>query len=97
MAAHPTPFTASGAIYTPPAGVNSIATLHGWSVRENGGPAAVATVLIRAGGASGTIVATIELAADKSETVSLDGGIQMRGGIYVEVAAGAVQGAVYHS
>lgn len=97
MAVNPTPFTASGAIHTPPAGVNSIATLHGWSVRENNGAPGVATVLIRAGGVTGTIVATIELAASSSETVWLVAGVQMRDGIYVEVVAGVVEGAVYHS
>lgn len=85
-------------IHAAPAGVNSVPTLYGWSIRESAGTPAVATVLIRSGSLSGPIVAAIELVADGSSTEWFGPqGVQARGGLYVDVVAGAVEGSVYHA
>lgn len=69
----------------------------GHSIRESGGVAAVATVILRHGtAATDPIVAVIELAADKHETVHVAGeGVTCPNGIFVDRVAGETEGAIY--
>jgi hypothetical protein len=91
---------ASQSEYFPFAGTGDTQTscklLHGWSIAENAGTPAVASVLIRDGGVSGAIVAQIELAANGSTS---EGGLSVKSetaaGFYVDVVAGDVRGALY--
>lgn len=68
----------------------------GYTVRETGGAnAATVRIFDHASTASGTLLATIRLAASASETVMTDG-IQAVNGIYVDYGGtGAVEGSVY--
>lgn len=75
-------------------GATDVGTLTGWAFAENAG--AVARVLLRAGGAAGAILADIHLSANQSTGEQYGPNpIEVRGGVYVEVASGAVRGAVY--
>jgi hypothetical protein len=77
-------------------GQTSIKNLHGWNFAENAGTPAAARVLLRDGSASGAILADIRLAASGFDVQSaLDVRIQGASGLYVEVNAGTVRGAVY--
>lgn len=68
-------------------------SLIGWSLRETGG--AAASLRLR-DGEGGAIVATIALAAAASSNVwQGPGGVALAYGLFVEVVAGAVEGAVY--
>lgn len=69
--------------------------LVGYTVRETAGAAAV--VNLRDGGdVAGDLVVTVALAAGASETVWFGpGGLNLAQGLYVDVAAGDVAGAVY--
>jgi hypothetical protein len=70
--------------------------LMGWSLRESAGTPAVAACNIREGSASGDIIAVLELAADSSSNVWFGpGGVNAVGGIYFDVVAGEITGAVY--
>lgn len=73
----------------------SAGRLMGWSLRETAG--AQATVYLRDGlDDTGAIVAAIELAPNESTRDSyFPGGLSYGAGLYVDVAAGAVEGAVY--
>lgn len=67
--------------------------LHGWSVRETAG--AVASVRVRDGlSASGPVIAVLGFAANGYDTV---GGLCLRftTGLYFDVNAGAVEGAIW--
>ena len=70
--------------------------LLGWSLRETSGVAS-ATVYLRDGtDDSGAMVAAIQLAAGESVRDSyFPGGLSLIAGLYVDVAAGQVEGAVY--
>lgn len=73
--------------------------LVGWSIRESKSSAAVATGRITNGatGASGTVVANIELAADTSQTFWLgSGGIACPNGISVDWIAGEFDITLYY-
>lgn len=67
-----------------------------WDFAENNGTPGVAQVLLRDGGASGTIVVQIELTADSSkhQAYPAPAGRLFPAGLYVDVAAGAVRGSV---
>ncbi len=69
--------------------------LYGYSVRENAATPAAATLLIRNGGATGDIVVAVELPADGSETVAFGHPVRFPDGVYVDQAAGTVQGSVF--
>jgi hypothetical protein len=72
------------------------AILHGYSVRETGG-AATATVRLfdNASAASGTLLATISLAAGGSADVLYPAGLLAENGIYVDMGGtGTVEGSV---
>lgn len=68
----------------------------GYSIRENAGTPAAATVVIRDGDATGAILDVIELAGDGSAQAFYPGGIRASG-IYVDVVAGAVEGSVRYA
>lgn len=70
-----------------------IAVITGFNFAETAG--AVARVLLRDGGAAGTIVADLHLGASQSVGESFDYPVHLTGKCYVDVAAGAVRGAVY--
>jgi len=88
----PIAVTGDVTVYTPPAGVNGIGVLYGWSIRSTLG----ATVYIRAGTTdTDPIVATVQLAADESSTEWFGPqGVQSRNGIRVDASA-AIEGAVF--
>lgn len=94
----PVTLTGSDQTVYDPKVANGVGVFHGWSVHENDGTPAAATVLIRAGTTdTAPIIAAIELDGDASDTEFFDCGIQARGGIFVEIVAGTVEGAVYIS
>jgi hypothetical protein len=64
--------TADGAVHTA-SNTNTPVRLMGWSVRENGGNAL--SIDLKEGSASGKVIATIRLAANAGETVSIDDGL----------------------
>lgn len=69
--------------------------LFGFSFHETAGTAAAASLILRDGtGATGKIIAVVELVADGSETVGLPG-ILFTDGVYVDRVAGTTEGAVY--
>lgn len=71
-------------------------TLRGWSLREDAGTAAVATVRIWDGtSATGTVLAAIELAANASTSQAIPDGLRAALGVFVEVVAGSVEGSVW--
>lgn len=78
-----------------------VRTFAGFSVREAAVTAAAATVRFRqtdgAGGATGQILAELELAADASETVTFDIPVSAPDGVHVEVVAGTVEGVLYEA
>lgn len=67
-----------------------------WDFAENAGTPAAARVLLRDGGATGSIVIDIRLAASESKHAgySLVPGRVFPSGVYVDVAAGTVRGSV---
>lgn len=67
--------------------------LAGWNFTETAG--AVARVLIRKDTITGDIVADIKLAAGQSVGTEYPDPIHVESGVYVEVNAGAVRGAIY--
>lgn len=76
-------------------GVNVASTLVGFSVRESGTVAAVATVIIRNGtSTAGTPVAFIELAADKAETHLLPS-VDCPDGIFIDRVLGETELTLY--
>lgn len=76
-------------------GVAGAATLYGFSVRENAGTAAVATVVLRNGTTNtDPIIAAIELAADGSQSASLPA-IDCPHGIFVDRTAGTSELVLY--
>jgi hypothetical protein len=72
-------------------------TYYGYELRETGG-AASGTVVLRVGGASGAIIATLTLAANESIGIDRDHGRICRGGIHATISgSGVISGAVFHS
>lgn len=70
--------------------------LRGVTIGETGGAVAAVRLWDNASAASGTLVATVRLAANTSQTVMFPGdGIRCVKGLYVEVVAGAVEGSVF--
>lgn len=70
--------------------------LHAYSVRENAATAAAATVRIYDGtDNTGTLVASIELAADASETVGFGAPVRCANGVFVERVAGTTEGSLH--
>jgi hypothetical protein len=68
--------------------------LQGWSLRETAG--AVATVRIREVGVAGKILASIGLAANDDDRAWYGPlGVDFATDLYIEVVAGAVEGAIY--
>lgn len=68
----------------------------GYTVRETGGSnAATVRIFDHASAASGTLLATVRLAASASETVVADG-VQAANGVYVDYGGtGTVEGSIY--
>lgn len=93
MAAQAARLTATGQAVT------GDALLMGWSLAENAGTAAAATVNIYRGTAATAAnkVAVVELAANGSADLWLGPqGVFCRDGIYVELAAGSTEVIIYH-
>lgn len=76
-------------------GQTTVGTLQGWNFAENAETPAVARVLLRDGGSSGTVLADLHLAASGSETVMFPVAINVADTVYVEVATGTVRGALF--
>jgi hypothetical protein len=70
--------------------------LKGWAVRETTG-AAVAAFTIRDGlGATGLMVAPVNLAANESSREWFgEAGLVLEGGVFIDVTAGSIEGAVW--
>lgn len=69
----------------------------GFSIRENAGTAAPATVRIRQKDATGPILDEIELNANESAREWYGPqGRKVRDDIFVEVVAGAIEGVIFH-
>jgi len=68
--------------------------LYGILVRESATTPAAATVLVRNGGATGDVVVPVELAANESKAIVFPHPVRFPGGVYVDVAAGEVEGSV---
>lgn len=76
--------------------ITGAALLRGWSFTENTGSAPATVNLYDGGGTDGTLVASITLDQGQSTRDSLTGaGIECRVGLFVDVAVGAVDGAVW--
>lgn len=71
--------------------------LYGWSVRENAGTPAVATVELwdNASAATGTMLASIVLAASGNDQVNFPTPIRAKNGIFATVTAGTIKGSAY--
>ncbi|SEB43546.1 hypothetical protein SAMN04489727_1723 [Amycolatopsis tolypomycina] len=80
--------TASGAVSPTPC------TLRGLSLRDTSGAANIVDLFDNASAASGTVVATVVLAANGSGHVSAPDGVRCANGLYLQ-ATGAVVGAVW--
>lgn len=84
---------------------HDVKRLAGWSIREAAGTAAAATVRIRhadgSAGATGQIVAEVELAADGSESFTYGDATHLpadnNDGFYVEVVNGTVEGVLFEA
>ena len=76
--------------------LHSVTRFRGFSLRENAGTPAVATVRFREASVSGQILFVLELAADESATLVLDRAVVAEDGIYVEVVAGTIEGVIFH-
>jgi class 3 adenylate cyclase len=67
----------------------------GFSVREAAGTPAAAAMRLRAGTATGTILATVTLSAGESVRDWFGpSGIQAAGGVYLELLSGTITGGV---
>jgi hypothetical protein len=68
----------------------------GFTIRETLGAVATVRLWDNAIAASGTLVATIALTANASQTVALpDTGVWFANGLFAEIVAGTVEGSVY--
>lgn len=68
--------------------------LVGWSLRAVGVPTTLVVRDSRTAGI-GEIVAEIVLAADTTQTIWLGSGVSFTDGLYLDVVAGVIEGAVY--
>lgn len=80
--------------------VSGRATLMGWSLMEDAGTPALASLYLRDGtSASGAIVAAIKMAASGSNNNWLgdidNGGVTLKNGLFLDMIAGSVSGAIY--
>ncbi|GLY55216.1 hypothetical protein [Lentzea sp. NBRC 102530] len=67
----------------------------GAAISETAGSTAVVRIYDNASAASGTLLATIRLAANETFDVLFDGfGVRAVSGIYVDVVSGAVEGSI---
>lgn len=71
--------------------VFTVSSVH---IAENAGSPAAARVLLRNGGSGGTILCDIRVAASDSKHVTFPRPARFPSGLYVEVNAGSVRGAV---
>lgn len=93
MSATPVACPTSSAALAPTSGNN--VTYYGYSLAETAG--AVAKVRIRDGGAvTGRILDTVHIAADGDKQKDWPFGVNARGGLYVEVVAGAIEGVILY-
>ncbi|RSD26351.1 hypothetical protein [Amycolatopsis eburnea] len=86
--AEPRNVTGTGAVSAGPC------TFRGLSLRDTSGSANVVTLFDNASAASGTVVATIALAANGSGHVNAPDGLRCAAGLYLQ-AAGALVGSVW--
>lgn len=72
------------------------AIVWGWNFTETTGAAVAAVRLWSGGGTGGTLLLSLKLASGASATQWTTGpGVLADGGVYLEVVAGSVEGAVY--
>lgn len=68
--------------------------LRGYSVRETAGSPAAASLRLRDGSVSGTILAVVALAASESKAQTLPN-VRVNAGVYLERVAGSTEVVVY--
>lgn len=90
-----TPIALTG---SPPASqvvVSSPGSYVGWALRETAGAVATVRLYDNSSSASGTLLDTIQLAANESGSEWLSGnGLRFANGVYAQVVAGTVEGSV---
>ena len=87
----PIPATSTDAL-----ALNRPALLMGWSLRETTGAAVAAVRLFSGTTAGGQLVASIALASGgSSDHATSDDGVFVTGGLFLDVVAGSVEGAIY--
>ena len=74
---------------------NKPCQLGGFSIAETAGATAKVRLWDNATTNSGTLVATIPLAANGSLTKEFKWGVRLAAGLYVEVVSGAVEGSLF--
>lgn len=73
-----------------------VGVLAGYTLRETAGAVATVRLWDNASAASGTILATVALAANASAVSIADsGGIWFNAGVFAQVVAGTVEGSVF--
>lgn len=78
--------------------IGGMALLRGWSFREDNGGAPAALDIYDGTSTDGTLVATITLTAGQSTRDPVpDSGIACPAGIFVNVIAGTIRGAIWYS
>lgn len=80
--------TGSGAVSPAPC------TFRGLSLRDTSGATNTVDLFDNASAASGTVVATVQLAASGAQTINVPDGVRCANGLYLQ-ATGAVVGSVW--
>lgn len=80
---------------TPDSNHPTVRRLAGFSIKEDAGTPAAATVNLRDSTVSGQILVALELAGDESAVGQFSKPIPVEDGVYVEVVAGTISGVLY--
>ena len=83
------------ATITPNANHPTVTRLSGFSIRENAGSAAPASVNFRKLNSGGQILFVLELAANESATLMVPEPFSAEDGVYVHVLSGEVEGVLW--
>ena len=67
----------------------------GFSLRDTSGSANTVTIYDNASAASGTVIASVAIAANGSQTLSIPNGLGLLNGLYIDTTA-AVVGSVWY-
>jgi hypothetical protein len=73
----------------------TVERLSGFSIRENAGTPAVASLNLRKLSVSGQILFVLELAANESASIMIPEAVSSEGGVYVQVIGGAIEGVLW--